>query len=137
MKNVSSWQFSAPLVNVDLPRILDEAGDHVEALGAVKVVVELGRGERVSMVLADSDLAARALPRGVGIPDGFLSRETAVARHPSGLVVGPGIPSRSAEAIELVLSGRGIAIFRCDDEAAADVLIGKLVDRVVVRVEVF
>ena len=138
MKNVSSWQFSAPLAKVDLPRIVTEAADHLDTMGAVKVVVEVSKTDAVCIVLADSDLVAFANERGLDtLPVAVLAKETGLRRAPGGLLCGPSIPTISPEALGAILDGGALFMFRVKNEQAADALIAKLVDRVVVRVEAF
>lgn len=138
MKNESSWQFSAALAKVDLPRIIDEAADVAAALGAVKVIIDVSSTESVAMVLADSDLSAAAtLHRNAPAPDSLLTEETRLRRAPGGLMGGPSVAPASPKGIDAIMNGGAIVVFTCVNEQAADQLIAQLVDRVVVRVEVF
>jgi len=135
MKPVSSWQFSAPLEKVDLPRIADEAAAALGTQGAIKVVVETG-GNKSVMVLASSELAVRAwADRGTRLPEGFLARESTLIRASEGLALVDFV--KPLEASVECMTANGVAIFPCANEASADALIVKLVDRVVVRVEAF
>lgn len=141
MKSASSWKFSAPLTKVDLPRICDEAAEDtndVYPIGVIKVVVDVGNGQSIAFVLADSDVAAHAHTfRGVRVPDAILSNEVRLQRAPGGILSGPHIPAASPEGAAAILEGGRIVSFKCANEHEADQLVGKLVDRVVVHVEVF
>jgi hypothetical protein len=138
MKPESTWQFSAPLAKVDLPRIVNEAADVDGALGAIKVVVDISPTEAIAMVLADSDLAAFAHKyRGIPLPSALLSNETELIRNEFGVLSGPHVRLDSVEGLARLLVGGGIVVFQCANEQAADQLIAQLVDRVVVKVEAF
>lgn len=137
MKPNSQWQFSAPLEKVDLPRICDEAAEGGAALGAIKVVVDMGDGDIV-FVMADSDLVARASEfKDLPLPGAVLARETGLRRIAVGAEQGPDISVNSLQGLMAIRRGGAILVFQCADEAAADRLVRQLVDMVVVRVEAF
>jgi hypothetical protein len=123
MKNVADWKFSAPVVDVDLPRIMKEAetGYKGKAKGVVKV--ELGNA---TIVLVDNELRKAKLD--LRRPDGYLTTTTGVTR--AGFTMGHESPNVYAP------SG-AVAIYRFATAQEADTFIGKVLDRVEVKVEVF
>jgi hypothetical protein len=141
MKSVSAWKFSAPLSKVDLPRICDEAAEDSNdgyPIGVIKVTVDLGGGKSIVTVLADSDVVAEAVMfRDLPPPDSLLTEESRFRRVEGGVVSGPHLPTRSPEGLEGLLTGGRICVFKVATPHDADALIAKLVDRVVVNVEVF
>ncbi len=139
MKHESSWSFSAPLVKVDIPRIIDEAADNDDTIGVVKVHISSPKGES-TFVVADLDLAAAAtMHRGVRTSDAFICNDTCLARGADGEgYVENLISPYSDEARDCIRSGRsGLVLFAIRDGEDVNALIGKLVDKVTVNVEAY
>ncbi len=117
MKNVADWKFSAPVADVDLPRIMREAetGYKGKARGVVRV--SMPRGE---IVLVDNALRLDKfdLPR----PDGYLTTTTTV-KSAAGTFAGHESPMVYAPA-------GAVAIYRFTTAQEADTFIGKVLDRV-------
>jgi hypothetical protein len=127
MKPVSDWKFSAALPNVDLGRIITEAGaSHgKEAFGVVRIVVD---GEfAVLSVVENVRRAGFDGPR----PHGYLTNLSKIVRVAGLLHV-----SELESPLNYAPSG-AVAVFLCATQNEADALVGKLTDRVVVNVEVF
>lgn len=137
MKNVASWQFSAPLAKVDLRRIVGEAVSTVGVMGAIKVIVDVSKTESTAFVVADSDLAADAVMRTEKTPAVVMTGRERFRRCVDGVQCGPSIPAMSFEGGVAILSGGAVVVYSCENEEQADRLIAQLVDRVVVRVEAF
>lgn len=123
MKNVADWKFSAPVADVDLPRIMREAeqGYKGRARGVVRVTLPYG-----VIVLVDNALRRGKLD--LRRPDGYLTTMTRTDR--AAYLTGTESPNAFAPH-------GAVAVYRCATASEADQLIGKILDRVEVRVEVF
>jgi hypothetical protein len=127
MKPVSDWKFSAALPNVDLGRIITEAGaSHGKvAFGVVRIVVD---GEfAVLSVVENVRRAGFDGPR----PHGYLTNLSKLSR------VGTHLHIDDLESPLHYAPAGAVAVFLCATQNEADELVGKLTDRVVVNVEVF
>jgi hypothetical protein len=124
MKNVSEWRFSAPVDDVDLPRIMREAqsGRKGKARGVVRVTI--GNGSTIVLVNDELRLGRFDLQS----PDCYLTTRTRVGR--TGVLMGVESPNTFAPV-------GAVAIYRFSSAQAADAFVGKLLDRVEVKVEVF
>lgn len=123
MKNVANWKFSAPIADVDLPRIMREAetGYKGKARGVVKVTLPAG-----VIVLVNNEL--RRGKYDLARPDGYLTTTTVVASA-------TGAYSGHEPGSSYAPSG-AVAIYRFPTANAADAFVGKVLDRVEVKVEV-
>lgn len=124
MKNVSDWKFSAPIEQVDLPRIMEEASD--SSKGRAKGVVRVGLKNGI-VLLVNRDLTVGNFD--LRRPDGYLTNR-------SQLVNDSGVVSEMESAFVYAPAG-AVAVFRCSTQNEADELLGKIVKRVEVSVEVF
>ena len=126
MKPVSSWKFSAARANVDLGRIVEEAGaSHgVEAFGVIRLVVG---GDYVVLSVVENLRGKFDLRR----PNGYLTNLSKVSRVCDRLYI------TDMEGPFSFTPPGAVAVFVCASQNDADELVGKLVDRVVVNVEVF
>lgn len=124
MKSVSDWKFSASLADVDLPRIMREAEEGCKGRARGVVLVTLPTGV---IVLVNNELRRGKFD--LQRPNGFLTTTTKVESK-GGLISGhePGTTYAPSGAV---------AIYRFATAQEADVFLGKVLDRVEVKVEVF
>lgn len=133
MKNVSNWTFSAPLTKVDLPRIVEEASRvRGSTIGVVRVEVD-GEFIVLATVAAVCQAVEAPSPTGYLSNTAHMSRDYALDEEFTGTTAVNEL--EIAESWEVPLSA--VAVFFPRDRNAADELVGKLCDRVVVNVEVF
>lgn len=123
MRSVSDWKFSAPVEAVDLVRIMEEAED--SSLGVAKGAVRVTLPNKV-LLLVDKSLTVGKFD--VRRPDGYLTNLTRVTA--GGSIVDLESPFSPAPP-------GAVAVFICRTKHSADELLGKVVDRVEVTVEVF
>lgn len=128
MKNVSQWTFSAPLTAVDLPRIVDEAG-MTRARGVIRVEVD---GEFIILAVVEAlRLAHAKLPP----PAGYLTYVSSMERD---YELDPEFTGTTAvSGLEDESVPGSMAVFFPRNRNEADELVGKILDRVTVNVEVF
>lgn len=123
MKSITSWKFSAPAEQVDLPRIMDEAQAAAagSAKGAVRVTLPTG-----VLLLVCRDLTVGKFD--LRHPDGYLTHLSKLTRF--------GTVTELEGAYTFAPPG-AVAVYRCATANEADELLGKIVNRVEVSVEVF
>jgi hypothetical protein len=126
MKSVSNWKFSAALPNVDLGRIVQEAGEShgKTAFGVIRVQLD---GEWAVLSVVENTIGKFDIPN----PQGYLTNLSKVVR-----VFGKLHVSEMESPFQFAPAG-AVAVFLCATQNEADELVGKLTDRVVVNVEVF
>lgn len=124
MKNVSEWKFSAAAADVDLPRIMREA--ETSCKGKARGIVRVTMADGGTIVLVNNELRRGRFD--LQRPDGYLTTTTTVSR--TGVVMGSESPNTFAPV-------GAVGIYRFLSAQAADTFVGKLLDRVEVKVEVF
>lgn len=129
MKNIAGWNFNAPLEDVNVVRILDEAQDATGKATAVKVTVKRD-GVRYYAVCVGRDTA---IVRGLGQPHVYLGQDSGFVTEGGDVAFG-GIPG---EIPLVVAPGASVAVYLFTSNNSANAFVRKALDLVEVKVEIF